>query len=51
MSDICDENAQCLNSDGSYSCTCNQGFFGNGTICSKYNPVPWSLSEWFEVTL
>ena len=36
---ICDENAQCLNTDGSFDCTCNQGFFGNGTICSKYNVV------------
>ena len=29
----CDENADCSNSDGSYSCTCKQGFTGNGTVC------------------
>ena len=29
----CDENADCTNSDGSYSCTCKQGFDGDGTIC------------------
>ena len=29
----CDENADCVNSDGSYSCTCKQGFTGNGAIC------------------
>ena len=29
----CDENADCTNSDGSYTCTCKQGFAGNGTIC------------------
>ena len=29
----CDENADCTNSDGSYSCTCRQGFTGNGTVC------------------
>ena len=29
----CDENAECTNSDGSYSCTCKQGFTGNGTDC------------------
>ena len=29
----CDENADCTNTDGSYSCTCKQGFTGNGTIC------------------
>ena len=30
----CDENADCTNSDGSYSCTCKQGFTGDGTICT-----------------
>ena len=39
MSDICDENAQCLNTDGSFSCTCNQGFFGNGINCCKFSVV------------
>ena len=29
----CDENAECTNSDGSYSCTCKQGFTGDGTTC------------------
>ena len=29
----CDENADCTNNDGSYSCTCKQGFTGNGSIC------------------
>ena len=29
----CDENADCTNTDGSYSCTCKQGFTGNGSIC------------------
>ena len=29
----CDKNADCTNSDGSYSCTCKQGFTGDGTIC------------------
>ena len=29
----CDENADCTNSDGSYSCTCKQGFSGDGTTC------------------
>ena len=29
----CDENADCTNSDGSYSCTCKQGFTGNGASC------------------
>ena len=29
----CNENAECTNSDGSYSCTCKQGFDGDGTAC------------------
>ena len=29
----CDENADCTNSDGSYSCTCKQGFAGDGSLC------------------
>ena len=29
----CDVNANCINNDGSYLCTCLQGFTGDGTIC------------------
>ena len=29
----CDPNADCINTDGSYSCTCKQGYTGNGRIC------------------
>ena len=29
----CDGNATCTNTDGSYWCTCNLGFSGNGTSC------------------
>ena len=32
-SNPCDENADCTNSDGSYTCNCKQGFKGNGTVC------------------
>ena len=31
----CDVNAQCVNTDGSFDCTCNPGYFGNGTTCGK----------------
>ena len=30
----CDQNAACTNSDGSYNCTCKQGFIGNGATCN-----------------
>ena len=29
----CHEHADCTNSIGSFECTCNDGFSGNGTIC------------------
>ena len=35
----CDGNADCTNSDGSYSCTCKQGFTGDGTTCDGRSKV------------
>ena len=29
----CDEHAQCTNTDGSYTCTCNDGWEGDGFSC------------------
>ena len=29
----CDVNATCNNTDGSYNCTCKEGYTGNGTYC------------------
>ena len=29
----CDDNADCENTEGSYNCSCNTGFTGNGTNC------------------
>ena len=31
--DSCHENAQCQNTIGSFSCKCNNGFQGNGSVC------------------
>ena len=31
--DDCHQNASCRNNNGSFSCSCNSGFTGNGTDC------------------
>ena len=31
--DTCDTNADCSNSDGSFTCSCQSGYSGNGTTC------------------
>lgn len=31
--DVCDENAQCINTEGSYRCMCIQGYTGDGINC------------------
>ena len=33
--DVCDINAQCDNTDGSFTCICNTGYTGNGGSCCK----------------
>lgn len=30
----CDANASCHNNDGTYSCSCNNGFTGDGFNCT-----------------
>jgi len=30
----CDGNAACNNTEGSFACTCNIGYTGNGTYCA-----------------
>ena len=30
----CDTNATCANSDGSFTCSCNKGYSGNGVTCT-----------------
>ena len=30
----CDVNAQCINTDGSYTCSCSSGYSGDGINCA-----------------
>ena len=32
--DNCDVNANCTDTDGSFNCTCNQGYEGDGVNCT-----------------
>ena len=32
---MCDTNANCTNTDGSYNCTCDNGYSGDGFTCSE----------------
>ncbi len=43
--DDCDRNALCEDTIGSFNCTCNYGYDGNGTSCSKLKVLPWMHKE------
>ena len=32
---LCDTNAMCTDTNGSYACTCNSGFSGDGDTCES----------------
>ncbi|XP_067932806.1 fibrillin-1-like [Watersipora subatra] len=36
----CDMAANCTDTEGGYVCTCKEGFFGDGSICSSETPCP-----------
>ena len=39
----CDENANCTNTDGSYNCSCNHGYEGDGFNCTGNNICTYTL--------
>ena len=36
----CDSNANCINTKGSFNCTCSNGFEGNGSYCKGKSVMP-----------
>ena len=47
---VCDTNANCSNTYGSYLCTCVDGYTGNGSQCNGER-VSWIEVTLFEVDL
>ena len=43
----CNEYADCADTDGSYNCTCREGFTGNGLQCE--GTVQEKNSNWFVI--
>ena len=39
----CDPNAECSNTEGSYSCSCNEGYTGDGRKCAGTLLHAWNL--------
>ncbi|XP_061422203.1 mucin-4-like [Lethenteron reissneri] len=35
QANACSADATCANTDGSYTCSCNEGFTGNGIVCER----------------
>ncbi|XP_022099124.1 mucin-4-like isoform X5 [Acanthaster planci] len=40
----CDQNALCFNRPGSFLCTCDSGYEGNGTVCSNIDECSSAMS-------
>ena len=54
----CSDNAECINTEGSYDCECKEGFTGDGKTCGgecihipyfPYFPhIPYYITTWFK---
>ena len=45
LSDPCNTNATCLNTNGSFECTCDNNFIGDGFNCTKLCENGYQLDE------
>ena len=43
-SNSCSSNATCTNTPGGFYCTCNQGYTGNGEICTGRSKISLAIS-------
>ncbi len=41
----CDRNATCINTEGSFTCACNEGYSGNGVICKGAFITTWKTNN------
>ena len=46
----CDANAACSNTIGSFTCTCNDGFSGDGVNCGGKDLLNWLFVQYFNVS-
>jgi len=42
----CDSNADCSNTDGTFTCTCKSGFTGNGKTCTEGDCMLKDMYQW-----
>ena len=47
----CDDNADCFDSDGSFTCTCREGYSGTGVDCQGKRWILLSLCNSFKLLL
>ena len=46
--DVCEDNAQCTNTEGSYNCSCKDGYRGNGVNCSGKGGIGTLGRKWVD---